>query len=514
MIFKNGTYTSVFDGANSRIGLGTSAPDTPLHFYNVNLGDLSQIKWENAGNDVNSGIKHSFFASGNEAANIIGEIYNVTGSDKGRLRFQTGTNGSMSNRMTINESGVITFSNYSTGVLHSSAGGILTSSSITTGDMVLTGTLSEFVIPVMGSTTLENSSIEDTGTDINIGSIIGGRTVNTYGAIVLINASDPFATANTAKLFATDYAAGDSRLHLRGESGNTMIFGNQEIIGGTAASDNLTLTSTSNATKGNIVISDDMSLEDNDITNVGNIALDSLTSDSGAGGTITVSDATISLAQTADEARWLQFSGTVETTSNNSFFAIQAVPNIDPTVAITGARAIYALNLNTRLGGSASAGVSNVASISTRLFLDDTYSGTIDSFYGLLYTNASILSSGSPTLTDQYGVYVGDLTTATNNYAFYSAVDTGNWAFYGAGTGESYFGGNVEINGGASIGTEILTLDQDDADKPFIDFQGSTGSDTTSSISTLTTSGSPTHHIQIEINGTKAWVPASTTDPS
>jgi hypothetical protein len=72
----------------------------------------------------------------------------------------------------------------------------------------------------------------------------------------------------------------------------------------------------------------------------------------------------------------------------------------------------------------------------------------------------------------------------------------------------------LEVSGDSDVGQQIVTLDQNDADQPFIDFQGSTGADTTSSISTNTTSGSTTHHIQIEINGTKAWIAASTNNPS
>ncbi len=51
-------------------------------------------------------------------------------------------------------------------------------------------------------------------------------------------------------------------------------------------------------------------------------------------------------------------------------------------------------------------------------------------------------------------------------------------------------------------------------DNGFFNFQATADGDTTSAISTLTTSGSVTHHIQIEINGVKAWIPVSTNAPS
>jgi hypothetical protein len=61
--------------------------------------------------------------------------------------------------------------------------------------------------------------------------------------------------ADAIQIYSADYAAGDARLFLRGESGYPMSLGNQSLCGGDQASGNLTLRSTSNATKG-IVYSD------------------------------------------------------------------------------------------------------------------------------------------------------------------------------------------------------------------------------------------------------------------
>lgn len=63
---------------------------------------------------------------------------------------------------------------------------------------------------------------------------------------------------------------------------------------------------------------------------------------------------------------------------------------------------------------------------------------------------------------------------------------------------------------------EVLRIEQNAtaAGSSFIDFNGTVAANTTGPISSLTTSGSTTHHIQIEINGTKAWIAASTTNPS
>ena len=66
----------------------------------------------------------------------------------------------------------------------------------------------------------------------------------------------------------------------------------------------------------------------------------------------------------------------------------------------------------------------------------------------------------------------------------------------------------------AGSGTTQLGLNQSTADRGFIDFVATIDADATSAISSLTTSGVVTHHIQFEINGTTFWIAGSTTDPS
>jgi len=51
-------------------------------------------------------------------------------------------------------------------------------------------------------------------------------------------------------------------------------------------------------------------------------------------------------------------------------------------------------------------------------------------------------------------------------------------------------------------------------DMPFFNFTATADGDTTSAISTLTTSGATTHHVQVDINGVKAWIAVSTNVPS
>jgi hypothetical protein len=71
----------------------------------------------------------------------------------------------------------------------------------------------------------------------------------------------------------------------------------------------------------------------------------------------------------------------------------------------------------------------------------------------------------SDTLTSQSGVYIRDLTTATNNYGITSLVSSGTnkWNIYASGTAANYFAGNVGIGTsspttGDMTGTPALTL--------------------------------------------------------
>ena len=62
--------------------------------------------------------------------------------------------------------------------------------------------------------------------------------------------------------------------------------------------------------------------------------------------------------------------------------------------------------------------------------------------------------------------------------------------------------------------TGTVEMDRGTTELPFFDYKATTAGDADSSISTLTTSGATTHHIQVDINGTKAWIAVSTNDPS
>ena len=74
-------------------------------------------------------------------------------------------------------------------------------------------------------------------------------------------------------------------------------------------------------------------------------------------------------------------------------------------------------------------------------------------------------------------------------------------------------GNSIAIVSDASS-ADAISLTVGTNDVGFFDFVATADADTTSAISTLNTSGATTDHIQISLNGTKAWVAVSTNNPS
>lgn len=65
----------------------------------------------------------------------------------------------------------------------------------------------------------------------------------------------------------------------------------------------------------------------------------------------------------------------------------------------------------------------------------------------------------------------------------------------------------LEVQTGTSEGQQAITIDQNDADKAFIDFQGTSAASTANNISTWTTGNSIQGFTRQEINGTEYWMP-------
>ena len=113
------------------------------------------------------------------------------------------------------------------------------------------------------------------------------------------------------------------------------------------------------------------------------------------------------------------------------------------------------------------------------------------------------------------GVFLNEAPSATNPSIIPATTNVGTGIGSAATDQLSLIAGSVEgIRITETGGITSVDINQGTNDAPFFDFQATADGDATSAISTLTTSGGTTHHIQIEINGTTAWIAASTTDPS
>lgn len=153
--------------------------------------------------------------------------------------------------------------------------------------------------------------------------------------------------------------------------------------------------------------------------------------------------------------------------------------------------------------------------------------GTITAAFGLRVSGLSsiatdILSAG--TITNGTMVEIGDWTSGPTysnppvQLKLIAATPSNAIAIYQDGTGgyNKYEGFSMlgadaapesplEVNSSSSLGQQLVTLDQDDTDQSFIDFQGNTGANATASLSTFTVAVL-NGYIQVEINGTKKWI--------
>ena len=123
---------------------------------------------------------------------------------------------------------------------------------------------------------------------------------------------------------------------------------------------------------------------------------------------------------------------------------------------------------------------------------------------GVKATGAIDFDGGGFTFNDS-GASV-DFRAETNTLTHAMFID-GSADKIGFGT-SAPTSGFVNIDQASSTGAiAVLTLDQGDADQPFIRFEGEESSDQTKSLSTDTTVGDLTGHIRINIKGNDYWIP-------
>ena len=133
---------------------------------------------------------------------------------------------------------------------------------------------------------------------------------------------------------------------------------------------------------------------------------------------------------------------------------------------------------------------------------DNLTSGSNNLFIGYLID--------APSATASNQMSIGNLLFSEGIDGTAATISTGN-----LGIAIAVPTGKLHVDQASASGAmPVVRLDQGDVDDSFIDFIGTSGADTTSSISTHGTSGATTDHIQIEVNGVKAWIAISTNDPS
>ena len=114
---------------------------------------------------------------------------------------------------------------------------------------------------------------------------------------------------------------------------------------------------------------------------------------------------------------------------------------------------IVGVQANPYIGGTGRTAVNNqnwTATVGVRAFeslpvFESGSSGTITGVVGYMVRNADIKSSSSVAITNQYGIYIENLTSATNDYAIWTQ-----------GATPSYFGGPVGL--GSTTDSAVLNL--------------------------------------------------------
>ena len=115
---------------------------------------------------------------------------------------------------------------------------------------------------------------------------------------------------------------------------------------------------------------------------------------------------------------------------------------------------------------------------------------------------------------------IGALSSnASINWGDTALINTGNgyvhlYAPLSPGVDGDQTLGTATKSWGDSFFSGIMKHTKTTEDEAFTSYNATADADSTSAISTLTTSGATTHHIQVDINGTKAWIAVSTNVPS
>lgn len=142
----------------------------------------------------------------------------------------------------------------------------------------------------------------------------------------------------------------------------------------------------------------------------------------------------------------IRFGGTTQPTTGSPI--MMRVENAyDPQGALT---TLTTLNNSTSISGSTSNNISTVVGNFARLNLIGSYGGTITNSRSFQINDANVTSTGSPTITNQVGILIADLTEGANgNRAMdllVNSTSNGGYNIFASGTAPSYFVGNIGFN--------------------------------------------------------------------
>jgi hypothetical protein len=73
---------------------------------------------------------------------------------------------------------------------------------------------------------------------------------------------------------------------------------------------------------------------------------------------------------------------------------------------------------------------------------------------------------------------------------------------------------HLTVSCSSALGQQAVTIDQDDVDQAFIDFQGTSEAGVSKNLTSWTTGATLTGYLKIEINGTAYWMPFYTAPSS
>jgi hypothetical protein len=263
------------------------------------------------------------------------------------------------------------------------------------------------------------------------------------------------------------------------------VSGGQSVIGGSASGNSLTLTSTSDATKGSIIFGT-LSVYDelNDRFGLG------ITAPTAALHIVKSSGQSLFINSTASGTTAFQANGTTTVTSGTTPHALVQLISSPTANSTAGSRALYmrhsldAVGINfTNSGANGPVSsffenrilnVGTITSVTGAIFngtlMGDTAltCGTITDTVGIRVYGVSSFSNtltntitnsrglyihqstktASQTITNQVGLNVEALSIATNNTAILlgtTTIPSGNWGIYSATTNTNYFAGSIQL---------------------------------------------------------------------